>query len=89
MPSSSFPISPLLYTFCSVLPSNIWNSAQGCWSFYFPNVQIATGYGLDDRGVVVRVPVGVKIFTSPNRPDQLWGPPNRLSNGYRWLFLRG
>jgi hypothetical protein len=39
---------------------------------------IATGYGLDDRGVEVRVPVGSKILTSPYRPDQLWGPPNLL-----------
>jgi hypothetical protein len=32
---------------------------------------------------VVRVPVGSRIFTSPCRPDRLWGPPNLLSNGYR------
>jgi hypothetical protein len=43
-------------------------------------VGIAIGYGLDGRGVGVRVPVGSRIFcTSPNR---LWGPPNLLSNGY-------
>jgi hypothetical protein len=41
-------------------------------------VGIATGYGLDDRGVGVRVPVG-----SPRRSDRLWSPPNLLSNGYR------
>jgi hypothetical protein len=43
---------------------------------------IATGYGLDDRGVGVRVPVGSRIFTSPRRPDRLWGPPSLVSNGY-------
>jgi hypothetical protein len=32
---------------------------------------IATGYGLDDRGVGVRVPVRSKIFSSPRRPDRL------------------
>jgi hypothetical protein len=32
-------------------------------------VSIATGYGLDVRGVGVRVPVGSKIFSSPRRPD--------------------
>jgi hypothetical protein len=48
-------------------------------------VGIATGYGLDERGVGVRVPVGARIFTSPCRPDQLWGPPNLLSNGFRGL----
>jgi hypothetical protein len=34
-------------------------------------VDIATSYGLDDRGVGVRVPVGSRIFSSPNRPDRL------------------
>jgi hypothetical protein len=34
-------------------------------------VGIATSYGLDDRGVGVRVPVGSRIFTSLNRPDWL------------------
>jgi hypothetical protein len=46
-------------------------------------VGIATGYGLDDRGVEVRVLVGSRIFSSPRRPDRLCGPPNLLSNGYR------
>jgi hypothetical protein len=45
-------------------------------------VGLATGYGLEDQGVGVRVPVWARIFTSPCRPDGLWGPPNLLSNGY-------
>jgi hypothetical protein len=44
-------------------------------------VSKATGYGLDDRGVGVRVPVGTRIFRSPRRPDLLWGPPNLIFNG--------
>jgi hypothetical protein len=40
----------------------------------------ATGYGVDDRGVGVRVPVGSRIFSSPRRRDRLWGPPNLLYN---------
>jgi hypothetical protein len=37
------------------------------------SVGIATGYGLDDRGVGVRVPVGSRVF-SPRRADRLWAP---------------
>jgi hypothetical protein len=48
---------------------------------------IATGYGLEDGGVGVWVPVGSRIFSSPRRPDRLCGPPNLLDNGYRGLFL--
>jgi hypothetical protein len=52
-------------------------------------VGIATGYGLDDRGVGVRVPVGSRFFSSPCRPDRLWDPPNLLSNGYWGSFPGG
>jgi hypothetical protein len=52
-------------------------------------VGIATGNGLDDQGVGVRVPAGSRIFTSPCHPDRLWGPPNFLSSGYRGSFPGG
>jgi hypothetical protein len=51
-------------------------------------VGIVTGYGLEDRGGGVRVPVESRIFSSPQRPERLWGPPS-LSNGYPGLFPRG
>jgi hypothetical protein len=38
-------------------------------------IGIATGYGLDDQVVGVRVPVGSRIFSSPR-------PPNLLSDEY-------
>jgi hypothetical protein len=50
---------------------------------------ITTAYGLVDRGVGVRVPVGSRIFISQDRLDRIWGPLNLLSNGHRGLFLRG
>jgi hypothetical protein len=50
-------------------------------------VGIAMGYGLDDRGVGVRVAVGSRIFSSPCRPDRPWGPiqwvPGALSPGVK------
>jgi hypothetical protein len=52
-------------------------------------VSIATGYGLDDRGFGVKVPVGVRIFSSPRRPARLSGPPNLPSNGYRGALSLG
>jgi hypothetical protein len=52
-------------------------------------IGIATGYGLDGRGVEVRVPVEERFFSSPRRPDRLWSPPSLLSSGYRELFPWG
>jgi hypothetical protein len=51
-------------------------------------VGTATGYVLDGRGVGVQVPVGSRIFSSPRRPDRIWGLPSLLSIGYRGLFPR-
>jgi hypothetical protein len=47
------------------------------WSNYSRDsvVGIATAYGLDDRGVGVRVSVGSGIFSSPQRPDRLGAHP--------------
>ena len=43
------------------------------------SVGIVTGYGLDGPGIKSRW--GGEIFR--NCPDQPWGPPNLLYNGYR------
>jgi hypothetical protein len=52
-------------------------------------IGIATSYGLENRGVRVRVPVGASIFSSPCRPVRFWGPSSLLTNGYWRLFPRG
>jgi hypothetical protein len=49
-------------------------------------VGIGTVFGLDDRGLAVRVSVGSRIFASPYRPDRLWGSSSLLSKGHRGLF---
>jgi hypothetical protein len=46
---------------------------------------ITSGFGLNDWGVEVLVPVGSRIFTYPYCPDWLQGPPSLLSSG---SFLR-
>jgi hypothetical protein len=51
-------------------------------------VGVGTGYGLDDRGFVVRVPIVSRIFSSPQGPDLPWGPPSPLTKGYQWIFPR-
>jgi hypothetical protein len=51
------------------------------------SVGIALGYRLDDRGSRVRFPGrSWEVFSSPPRPERLWGPPSLLSNGYRGFF---
>jgi hypothetical protein len=52
-------------------------------------VGIAIGYGLDDKGVGVRVLVRLRIFFSPLYLDKFWVPPSLMSNGYRGSFPGG
>jgi hypothetical protein len=56
--------------------------------FYFfmtrdSSVGIATGYGLDGRGVGVRVPVGSRIFSSQHSPDHFGTHPASYPMGTR------
>jgi hypothetical protein len=48
------------------------------------SVGIATDYGLDSRASVLGR--DKRFFSSPQCPDQLWGPPNFLHNEYRGAF---
>jgi hypothetical protein len=51
-------------------------------------VSIATAYRQDDQIVRVQVPVGSRIFSS-HHPDQLWGQPGLVSNGYHGILSPG
>jgi hypothetical protein len=59
------------------------------WVLSFHTSPLCTGYGLDDRGVGVRVPVRSRVFCSPHHSDWLWGLANILSDGYQGLFPQG
>jgi hypothetical protein len=70
------------------------HSSQRCVNLYWTThyhrnkdrvVSIGTSYWLGGREVGVRVLLGSRIFSSPH-PNQPWGPPNLLSNGYQCLF---
>jgi hypothetical protein len=51
------------------------------------SVGIALGYGLDDRVYRVQFPGGGwEFFSSPLRPERLWGPASLLSNVYQGSF---
>jgi hypothetical protein len=47
---------------------------------------IATGYGMDDRGVEVRFPVASRLFTSLHCQGRLWSQSNLLTKVYRVHF---
>jgi hypothetical protein len=51
--------------------------------------RLTTGYGLDDRGVTVQVPVLSRIFSPARRSGRLHDRPSRLSTGHRGLFPWG
>jgi hypothetical protein len=77
-PNPCLYVTPLHFQFLSKIPMSQDSP-----------VSITTGYALDDQDVGVRVPVRSRIFFSPSHPDQLWGPPNLLSDGYQGLFSPG
>jgi hypothetical protein len=62
--------------------------SSACFSSIIRSIGIADGYGLDDRGVGVRVPVTSKLFSSPRPPDRLWGPSSLLYNACRGQYPR-
>jgi hypothetical protein len=85
---------------CHYIPSRIFPSYLYNHSFLIifllvlkytrdNTIGIKPGYGLDDRGVEFRVPVGSRVFLSPRRPDQFWGSHSLLSIGWRRIFPRG
>jgi hypothetical protein len=67
----------IVYILSNIIMS--WDNAVGT----------ATGYGLDDQRVRVRVPVESRILYSQRCPDRLWGTARLLSNEDPDLFPRG
>jgi hypothetical protein len=66
----------------------IWLSTNFRWRL-IAAVGIATGYGLDDRGVGVRVPVRSGLFTFPCRPYGFWGPTQPPSQWVKGALSKG
>jgi hypothetical protein len=48
------------------------------------SVGIGTGYRLDGQ---CTIPGSARLFSYPQRPDRLWGPPTVLSNMYQGSVL--
>jgi hypothetical protein len=82
MQNTTFCITECLGQYCKWRQNEL--SVMKSTVFY-----ILTGRGLDGRGVGVRLLVGARVFSSPQRPDRFWGPPSLLYNGYRRHFGRG
>jgi hypothetical protein len=57
-----------------------WQNANSVFVFL---CGIVTEYGLNDRGIGVRIPMRSRIFLFPRRLDRFWGAPSFLSIWYR------
>jgi hypothetical protein len=55
---------PRMFVFSNILFNTLVLKSPGS------AVHIATGYGLEDQRVGVRVPIGSRMFTSSYRPDR-------------------
>jgi hypothetical protein len=60
---------------------SLWTRSRGS------SVGIAMGYGLDDRDSIPGR--GKKLFSTPQRLDQLWCPRSLISSGYKGLKWPG
>jgi hypothetical protein len=73
--------------YCSEVVTSFWLCSSKTFCGRHSAVDRATGYGLGDRGVRVRVPVGTRVFSFKHRKCEqsiLW----RISSRHRWAFWR-
>jgi hypothetical protein len=73
-------LSPRLYSF-HYLPHERRGGGRGS------SVNTKTRLRAGDRGSIPGRGNDGIFFSSPLRPNRLWGPPSFLSNGYQGLFL--
>jgi hypothetical protein len=68
--------------------SHLIQNGRAYSSFYGrdSSVGIATDFELDGQGSIAGR--DKRLFSVPQRPNQILGPPSLLSNGYRGFFLR-
>jgi hypothetical protein len=72
---------PLQTEACTFFNS-VTHALYRCAPFFsLVQTNAATGYGLADRELGVRVPVVSRMFCSLRRPDRFWGPPSLYPMG--------
>jgi hypothetical protein len=72
--------------FSETLVYNHWITLTLITENYNRNIKM---HHTEGRKVGFRVPVRVRLFSSPRHLEWFWGPPRLLCNGYRGLFFSG
>jgi hypothetical protein len=81
--SQRFILSPIIYQNRDISEAFLYIVTYCVQRCRGRSVGIATGYGIADRGVGVRVPAESRIFCSPWRPGRFWNPHSLFCSGRR------